>query len=128
MNVKSGLFVSGAEFTRDMRELIRGAHGCRTIAPPKILKRVCEYAFECIDSLASVILNDGLEEICEEAFSKNGLKRVELPPSLVNIAQNAFSHCFKLKSVYIGKSTIDIERYVNLSVKVLPTKGTLVAG
>ena len=97
--VNSKFFISGAEFTRDVSGLIRGTQGSRTFMSPGSLKVVCDYAFELAGSLISAVLNEGLEEIREEAFSRSGLRKISLPATMVAMAHSAFSYCPNLKAV-----------------------------
>ena len=96
--------MSGAEFTRDLSELIRGAPDSRTVTSPNSLTVVREYAFERAVRLVSVVLNEGLEEICEGAFSSSGLRRIVLPQTLTKMAQDAFPYCAELKTISSSKT------------------------
>lgn len=125
----STLLVSGAEFTRDMSTLLREAPDSRTAALPGSLKIISDGAFEGAARLVSAVLSEGLEKIREEAFSRCGLRQIVLPSTLACVERNAFHDCPGLKTVYVDdSSSINVGRYVRLSVAVLPAKRTLVAG
>lgn len=57
---------------------------------PGNLKVIGEEAFRGNTSLSEVVLPEGVEEIGERAFAESGLTKINLPDSLVSIADNAF--------------------------------------
>ena len=55
--------MSGTKLTRDMEEIVRCGDGTRTIVFPRLVQRMGERACICVESLASVVINDGLREL-----------------------------------------------------------------
>lgn len=55
------------------------------------LKAIGERAFDSCETLRRVLLNDGLETICERCFAASGLAEVSIPGSVRSIESCAFS-------------------------------------
>ena len=58
--------------------------------------------------LTTVILNDGLEEIGERAFTHTSLTRIDVPRSVKKIKYGAFYDCFLLTIVKLGEGLEEI--------------------
>lgn len=114
--------VSGVEFSGHMRTLFGGSDGVRTLILPKMVRAVQQGAFYQVESLRSVLLNEGLETLGDDryqrdrrmsfgAFQESGLRRMRLPSTLKRIAHRAFMDCKALRTVsfptgleHLGKS------------------------
>lgn len=76
---------------------------------PGTISRVSKNAFEGCQNLRSVILEEGVTEIRNEAFKDCGvLQEVILPKSLRKIGDKAFMGCTKLKKVTIEEGVTEI--------------------
>ena len=67
------LFISGTELSRRMTELIRAAEGVRTMTLPGTVTRIRAHAFDNMSFLKSVVLNDGLTAVEDQAFKNSTL-------------------------------------------------------
>ena len=71
-------------------------HGCDKLEHADLrtahsLKTIGSEAFASCEVLRRVVLNDGLETICESCFSVSGLTEVSIPGSVRSIEDYAFS-------------------------------------
>ncbi len=73
------------------------------------VKEIGEYAFSW-SSPTSVILNDGLETIGKNAFYKALITDVDVPASVKNIGNGAFSGNTNLKTVTIAEGVTELSR------------------
>lgn len=67
--------------------------GCKNLTSviiPSSCRVIHNYAFFGCSNLEKVKLNTGLRIIGERALSKTGLKRVEIPSTLIFVSDNAF--------------------------------------
>ena len=65
------LFVSGTEFSRSMKELVRGAAGARTVCAPTTVEAVRSCAYQDAEALRTVVLDArgaSLERIGNRCF------------------------------------------------------------
>lgn len=70
----------------------------------KIVYKIASSCFNTEDLLTDVIINEGIEEIEEEAFNRcYALNSVSLPSSLKKLENNAFSIAYSLKSISLNK-------------------------
>ena len=68
---------------------ICGSCPADTLRIPDSVKEIREKAFYGDDSLDQVVLPEGIEKIGEKAFASSGLKSINLPSSLTDIADDA---------------------------------------
>ena len=61
--------ISGVEFGRDMKMVFGGPDDIRTIIFPKMVKIIRQGSFRDVESLRSVVLNEGLETLGTEERS-----------------------------------------------------------
>ena len=93
-------------------------YACTTITHvtlPSSMVSVGKTAFGYDDSrvttrLSSVVLNEGLVSIGENAFSCAVFERINLPSTLTSIGPYAFSYCRQLQSVSIPNAVTHIGR------------------
>lgn len=113
--------VSKTYFSRDMTTVLRCSEGIRTMTLPNVVRTIWPGSFCKVESLRSVVLNEGLEVLgkneCQSdgetypgVFQESGLRRVRLPSTLKRIGYKAFMCCKNLRHVslpekleYIGK-------------------------
>ena len=99
--------VSGTLFDRGMAEVSDGSEDARTMALPKTVRTVQQSAFFDVDSLRSVLLNEGLETLGSDeqgdsgVFEESGVREVRFPSTLVEIGCAVFRSCECLKSVML---------------------------
>ena len=78
--------------------------GIKTVTIPGSVKEIPSEAF-LLAYTQNVVIEEGVEEIGEEAFYYNDqLKSITIPRSVKKIGSNAFAKCTSLKSVTISKS------------------------
>ncbi len=81
-----------------------GSCGIKTVTIPGSVKEIPSEAF-LLAYTQNVVIEEGVEEIGEEAFYYNDqLKSVTIPRSVKKIDSNAFAECPSLKSVTISKN------------------------
>ena len=57
------------------------------------------------------MLHEGLEEICDRAFSFTALKKVHIPESVQRVGNDVFSYDSKLKKIWIPEHLRDSFSY-----------------
>ena len=78
--------------------------GIKTVTIPGSVKEIPSEAF-LLAYTQNVVIEEGVEEIGEEAFYYNDqLKSITIPRSVKKIGSNAFAECPSLKSVTISKN------------------------
>ena len=71
-----------------------------------------EEAFNCCDSLTSIVIPDGVTSIGESAFSDcSSLTSIVIPDSVTSIGRGAFYKCSSLTTVVIPDSVMSIESW-----------------
>ena len=81
-----------------------GSCGIKTVTIPGSVKEIPSEAF-LLAYTQNVVIEEGVEEIGEEAFYYNDqLKSITIPRSVKKIGSNAFAECTSLKSVTISKN------------------------
>ncbi len=87
------------------------SHPISGITIPGDLKKIPRFAFYGLSKIEYIIIAEGVDEICDEAFAFcNNVERVSLPESLKTIGPYAFyedTPC-KLCDVYLSKSIEEI--------------------
>lgn len=78
----------------------------KTIILPEGLIKIGPRAFHT--KLENVTFPSSLRTIGKEAFSYTNLKELVLPEGLVNIEEDAFSHCYELKTVSLPDSLTEL--------------------
>jgi hypothetical protein len=77
---------------------------------PDSVTSIGESAFDNCSSLSSVTIPNGTS-IEEDAFFLSGLTSVTIPNGTTSIVEGAFSACYNLNDVVIGKDVADIGDY-----------------
>lgn len=93
-------FVSGAEFSRDIAEILMGTRGLRTFSCPRSIRTVGPGAFHDVATLRSVVLNEGVETICGTVFHNSGLQRITVPRTLRD-EDGALSSCETIRTIWV---------------------------
>ena len=82
-------------------------------------------AFCGCESLKRVVLNEGLETLCDYSssgvFENSGIEEITLPGTLKKIDYGTFSGCYSLRTIYVKSDCqADLSR-INLpsSVKII---------
>lgn len=107
--LRTQLFVSEMELSRDALLVAQGANRVRTITFPKTIRDVTENAFYELSFLRSAVMNEGLEALGERggtqsepysgAFRGIGLQRVVFPSTIKSLGTYTFRNCKDLKRV-----------------------------
>jgi hypothetical protein len=83
------------------------------------VKAIKDRAFKYCEQLTTVILNDGLEQIGEEAFRQcTSLQHIMIPPTVKAIQRRAFYDCSRLTTINLsdGLEEIGKEAFQNCSL------------
>lgn len=75
---------------------------------PEDVTQIGEFAFYCAENLNSIVLCDGINVICSEAFTSCGLRDVYIPDSVETVCGRAFGNCAYLEKVVIGIGVTEI--------------------
>ena len=107
--LRTQLFVSETEFSRDVLLIAQGANRVRTITFPNTIRDVAKNAFYESSFLRSAVMNEGLETLGERsgtqtepysgAFRGIGLQRVVFPSTIESLGTYTFCDCKDLKRV-----------------------------
>lgn len=99
-------------FTRDTESIGESAfYGCKNLKNcilPKSLKKIECDAFSLCEALEEISLPQGLSHLGARCFSWSGIKRIDIPDSIAQIPELAFSSCSELTNVTIGNSCTEI--------------------
>ena len=93
-----------------MTTVFGGSDGIRTITFPSAVRAIRQGAFYKVESLRSVVLNEGLEALgtdeCQSdgnrrpgVFQESGLERARLPSTLRAIEYTVFEGCASTKRI-----------------------------
>ncbi|MBP5455781.1 MAG: leucine-rich repeat protein [Paludibacteraceae bacterium] len=82
---------------------------------------VGEYMFSQCKSLTSISLPNSITEISSNAFSRSGLKKIEIPDKVSTLGFDAFAYCNALDTVALGRKTNKLEQgvFYGSSVKMI---------
>ncbi|MBR2715934.1 MAG: leucine-rich repeat protein [Ruminococcus sp.] len=103
-----------------------------SITVPGVIKSIPRRCFTQISGLKKIVLNNGVEEICDRAFENcKQLTEITLPLSVSTIGNNAFYNC-GAKSVTLGKNIQSIGDhalgYIEIDSEVSPIDGFTIYG
>ncbi|MBR6110732.1 MAG: leucine-rich repeat protein [Paludibacteraceae bacterium] len=62
-----------------------------------------DYMFNQCGNLEHVVLPNNISEISSKAFSRTGLKKIEIPDNVLTLGFDAFAYCSSLDTVVLGK-------------------------
>ena len=106
------VFASGAELSRDISQLARGASDARTVTFSKGVLRLRDRVFADSEQLRSVVLNEGLETLgeyqgpnCRGAFRGTKLRSVAVPKTVRLLGDHTFQACAELKCVTFAEGS-----------------------
>ena len=72
-----------------------------------------DYAFNCCDSLLSIIISETVTSIGNRAFSDcQGLRDIVIPQSVTSIGDNAFSSCYNLSTIRFAGNAPEFGEFV----------------
>ena len=98
--VNSLLSVDGRLYSRDLRSLFSsGSRQGRTFSAPRSLVTIYERAFAENRRIEAVRLWSETKTLKAYCFWKSSLRKIQLPATLMEIQEGAFSECRQLKSV-----------------------------
>jgi len=69
-----------------------------------------DYAFQGFTKLVSVRLPQTITKIGTNAFSKTGIRMIEIPDKVTSIGDDAFAYCSNLGTVIVGKAVKTISK------------------
>lgn len=101
-----------------MEEGVFGFSGITEVKFPATVKEIIAQAFMNTSNLKQITLNEGLEVIELEAFRESGIQTVNIPNSVIVLAERAFYICADLKeAITYGSSSI------SNTIQMPPTMG-----
>ncbi len=95
------IFRDGCVIDTASKTLILGIRGA-VIPADGSVERIGSSAFSGIQDVASLIIPEGIKEICSFAFEGCDLERIALPKSIEKLGTSAFRDCKYLKSFDLG--------------------------
>lgn len=75
----------------------------KAIKIPSTIKEIPEWCFSGMDTLETIILEEGLTKIGERAFARTGITEIDIPSTVTVIDCEAFISCKKLKKISLPK-------------------------
>lgn len=110
--LRERLFISGAQFSRDMKEVLGSLDVIRTIILPPMVRTVKQGAFYRSTVLRSAVLNEGLEVLGTDwhnangsmnsgVFEASGVRKIRLPSTLKRIEYSAFELSLNLRNIVL---------------------------
>ena len=98
--------IDGVLFSHDLRWLIKYPE-CKKgkkYTVPSTVEYISEYAFQSVDDLEEICLNEGLKRIGINGFACcDGIKKIELPSTIKTVSYGAFDACESLCELIIPK-------------------------
>ena len=80
------------------------------MSTPSSLKCIGAGAFAKCKWLRKVTLNEGLEVLPEEAFSKSAVEEIALPTTMKTLGCMAFAYCKNLKNIVLPEGLTELEQ------------------
>lgn len=89
---------------------------------------VGEYMFNQCEKLEYISLPNSITYISSKAFSKSGLKKIEIPDKVSTLGFDAFAYCNALDTVVLGRKTNKLEQgvFFGSSVKVVYVRSSFI--
>lgn len=89
---------------------------------------VGEYMFNQCENLEYISLPNSITYISSKAFSKSGLKKIEIPDKVSTLGFDAFAYCNALDTVVLGRKTNKLEQgvFFGSSVKVVYVRSSFI--
>lgn len=87
-----------------------------------------ESMFSGCSSLRHVVLPRSADVIMPNAFSRSGLRTIEIPDNVVEVGMDAFAYCYELDTAVVGKRVSSLGQgvFYNSSVKEAYIKSSIV--
>ena len=96
-------------YTKDKKKLITAAVDLTSVVIPDGVTEICDWAFSDCTALTDITIPRTVTEITDEVFFWFGLIHIVIPDTVIKIGQNAFSDCSALTSIVIPDSVIEID-------------------
>lgn len=74
---------------------------------PEGITYIDNYAFSECENLSTIILPEGLRDICTDVFTKTAITSITIPKTVTYIAKNAFLMSSKLKEITMYTETVE---------------------
>ena len=103
--------------------------GCKNTIIPNSVTKIGNFAFDCCDSLTSIVIPNSVTEIGHYAFySCDSLTSIDIPNSVIEIGYGVFESCSGLTSIVVesGNPTYDSRNNCNAIIKT--ADNTLIYG
>lgn len=103
--------VDGVLFNKNMTEIVcypKNKAGASYVIPDRVTK-IGRYAFRESNYLTDVTIIDGVETICEQAFSLSNISSIDIPDSVNVIEAGAFQRCENMTRVKIPEGITQIK-------------------
>ncbi len=103
--------------------------GCKNTIIPNSVTKIGNFAFDCCDSLTSIVIPNSVTEIGHYAFySCDSLTSIDIPNSVIEIGYGVFESCSGLTSIVVesGNPTYDSRNNCNAIIET--ADNTLIYG
>ena len=103
--------------------------GCKNTIIPNSVTEIGNFAFDCCDSLTSIVIPNSVTEIGHYAFySCDSLTSIDIPNSVIEIGYGVFESCSGLTSIVVesGNPTYDSRNNCNAIIET--ADNTLIYG
>ena len=103
--------------------------GCKNTIIPNSVTKIGNFAFDCCDSLTSIVIPNSVTEIGHYAFySCDSLTSIDIPNSVIEIGYGVFESCSGLASIVVenGNPTYDSRNNCNAIIET--ADNTLIYG
>lgn len=91
--IGDGAFASSLTYGSDVERIIN---------IPTSVKSIGNGAFRFANNIKTLVLNEGLESIGDEAFTMTDITALSIPNTVKSIGKEAFRSCYKLASLTLG--------------------------
>ena len=86
-------------------DLLKGHTEVTEVVLPDTLREIGGFVFDGCNDLHEIKLPDSLESMWQYAFTRCGLKKIEIPGRVNTIISFAFNECRELKTVRLNEGT-----------------------
>ena len=103
--------------------------GCKNTIIPNSVTKIGNFAFDCCDSLTSIVIPNSVTEIGHYAFySCDSLTSIDIPNSVIEIGYGVFESCSGLTSIVVESGNPTYDSRNNCNALIETADNTLIYG